>query len=139
MKVINLFLVLLIIGGIVNTSFAGCGEMQKTIRYAAREEYEKAREAYDVLIPDASKYSKSVKNCISFINGWTGSIGLKLPSISQLLRMFCDEIRSYFTMPDFPYDFRVMHGDWHSLWSRFEVQQGGADDIFEEVWNKIWR
>jgi hypothetical protein len=138
MKAISIALFIILSVGIID-GYAACSELSQTARLAAREEYEKAKRAYSDMIPLASRYSNQVKQCISLLNGWTGSIGFKLPSIEQLLRMLCTEIRSYLTMPEFVYDFMVVIGDVYSVRGRYEVQTGDADRIFNEVWDEIWK
>ena len=138
MKAISIALVIILSFGIID-GYASCSELSQTARLAAREEYEKAKRAYSNMIPQAFRYSSQVKQCISLLNGWTGSIGFKLPSIEQLLRMLCTEIRSYLTMPEFMYDFMVVIDNVSSVRGRYEVQTGDADRIFNEVWDEIWK
>ncbi len=115
----------------------GCNDQTSAMTNAAAKEWNKVKSNFDDLMPIPGSYMDKVKKCIGSIGNWTGTIGFKLPSMDDLLRMLCDEIKSQIDIPNF--DFRVNETFGTGSQTFYKVgHKQQAETVFNEVWHQIW-
>ncbi|MGD9369702.1 MAG: hypothetical protein PVH87_28580 [Desulfobacteraceae bacterium] len=115
----------------------GCRDQTATLRQSAIEEFDKAKQNYKDLMPEPGDYMSQVKKCIGSLGNWTASIGFKMPSMDQILRSLCDEVRSQIDIPRFDFKVNETIGVGNTR-TRYEVSDEDAEVLFREIWPQIW-
>jgi hypothetical protein len=116
---------------------AGCTEQATAMAETAAKEWEKAKNNMQSMLPEPSDYSKQVKDCLGSLGNWGINIGFKIPSIDDILRKWCDEIRSHIELPDLDFNLSEQLGiGTHTL---YEVDhRKEAEDVFAYIWQQVW-
>lgn len=88
-------------------------------------------------MPDPGDSISLAKRCIGSIGNWTSTIGFKLPSMDDILRMLSDEIRSQIKIPE--YGFEVIEAFDSASQTFCKVgHKEQAEALFNEIWPQIW-
>jgi hypothetical protein len=136
-RTLILLVALMAIGIVQARADGGCTDQSATMTKAAAKQWERVNSNYDELMPDPSGYMDLVKTCIGSIGNWTSTIGFKLPSIDNLLEMFCEEMRSQIKIPEYGFEVIEAFGDGTSTFYKVGHQEQ-AEAIFNEIWPQIW-
>jgi hypothetical protein len=138
MKGIVIFVVCLLIGlAAADVNAENCIDQTAALRQAALEEFEKAKRNHREMLPDTEGYMSEVKRCIGSLSDWTASIGFKMPSVDQILRNMCEEVRSQVDIPKFEFKIDETIGVGNTR-TRYEVSDEDAELVFREIWETVW-